>query len=71
MRLEGETLQLDLRDDGTGLRMEALEDLEGGAPAFGVGLSGMRERARQLRGHLTIESTESGCLLRTVFPVNT
>jgi PAS domain S-box-containing protein len=71
MRLEGETLQLDLRDDGTGLRMEALEDLEGGAPAFGVGLSGMRERARQLRGHLTIESTGSGCLLRTVFPVNT
>jgi signal transduction histidine kinase len=70
MRLEGGALQLDLRDDGTGLRMETLEDLERGAPAFGVGLSGMRERARQLRGHLDIESTRSGCIVRSVFPVD-
>jgi PAS domain S-box-containing protein len=70
MRLEGGTLQLELRDDGTGLRMETLEDLERGAPAFGVGLSGMRERARQLGGHLDIESTRSGCIVRSVLPVN-
>ncbi len=70
MRLEAGTLQLELRDDGAGLRMETLEDLERGGPAFGVGLSGMRERARQLRGHLDIESTASGCMVRSVFPVN-
>jgi len=70
MRPEGGTLQLELRDDGTGLRMETLEDLERGGPAFGVGLSGMRERARQLQGHLDIESTASGCMVRSVFPIN-
>ena len=70
IRLEGGTLQLELRDDGAGLRMETLEDLERGGPAFGVGLSGMRERARQLQGHLDIESTASGCMVRSVFPVN-
>lgn len=69
MRLERDTLQLELRDDGTGLQQETLEDLEKGAPAFGVGLSGMQERTRQLRGHLDIKSTGSGCIVRCVFPV--
>lgn len=70
MRLEGETLRLELRDDGTGLRLETAEEMEQGAPAFGVGLSGMRARARQLHGHLDIECTGSGCMVRCVFPVN-
>jgi PAS domain S-box-containing protein len=69
MRLERNTLELELRDDGAGLRVETWEDLERGAPAFGVGLSGMRERARQLRGQLEIESTASGCIVRSVFPL--
>jgi len=70
MRLEGDKLQLELSDDGTGLRIETLEDWERGAPAFGVGLSGMRERARQLGGYLDIESTGSGCIVRSAFPLN-
>jgi signal transduction histidine kinase len=70
IRLEGETLQLELRDDGDGLRVEALDGLERGAPVLGVGISGMRERARQLGGHLDFESTASGWIVHAVFPVN-
>lgn len=70
MRLLGGKLHLELSDDGTGLRIETLEDWERRAPAFGVGLSGMRERARQLGGYLDIESTGTGCIVRSAFPLN-
>jgi len=70
IRHDADTLRLEMRDDGTGLRKDALDGLEKGAPAFGVGLSGMRERARQLGGHLEIESTASGCAVRALFPIH-
>ena len=65
---DGQTLRLRLRDNGRGLRPEARADLERGG-GLGVGLSGMRERARQLQGCLDIESAASGCTIMAVFPL--
>ncbi|HUI77407.1 MAG TPA: PAS domain S-box protein [Bryobacteraceae bacterium] len=70
LRLEDLRLRLELRDDGAGLRSEVREDAERGTPVLGVGLSGMRERVRQLQGRLEIESNGSGCVVRSVFPTN-
>ena len=58
---------LEVRDDGAGLPAEIQAELAKGAPAVGLGLSGMRERARHLGGHLEIESNGSGCVIRAVF----
>lgn len=43
---------LEVRDDGKGLPVNG----EGGGNALGVGIAGMRERVRQLRGQLEISS---------------
>jgi signal transduction histidine kinase len=40
------------------------------ASRIGVGIAGMRERARQLGGHLTIASGETGTTLRVVLPAS-
>jgi PAS domain S-box-containing protein len=67
---EDHHLRLELRDDGAGLPLQIRDGLKQGTPALGVGLAGMRERARQLQGWLEIESTGSGCAVRSVFPVS-
>jgi signal transduction histidine kinase len=62
--LQDETLQLRVQDDGVGATRQALE-----APtAFGV--MGMRERARQLGGHLRITSEPgAGSCLQLLIPL--
>jgi signal transduction histidine kinase len=61
---------LEVRDDGRGLP----DKLASGSPAShhfssGVGLRGMDERMRQLRGRLELASTQSGTVLRASVPV--
>jgi PAS domain S-box-containing protein len=58
---------LEIRDDGAGLPAGIQASVANGAPTVGLGLSGMRERARHLGGHLEIESSERGCVIRAVF----
>ena len=63
------TLTLQVCDQGKGLPVA-----RGSAMSFGkndgVGLSGMRERARELGGSLEIQSTENGTTVTAAFPVN-
>jgi PAS domain S-box-containing protein len=61
---------LEVRDEGRGLP----DNLASGSPAghhlsSGVGLRGMDERMRQLRGRLDLTSTPSGTVLRASVPV--
>jgi PAS domain S-box-containing protein len=62
-----DAVALEVRDDGVGLRAQSLQLLKTGAGLLGVGLSGMRERVRQLGGRLEIESVGNGCTLRATF----
>ena len=58
-------LRLDVHDEGGGLRREILK---GASKRLGVGILGMRERARQLGGTLQILTEEPGTTVRAVLP---
>ena len=60
----GGRIEVEVRDDGTGLREREGADVGGGA-----GLDSMRARARRLGGVLQLASTEAGAVLRFGFPL--
>ena len=60
------SIQVDVEDHGKGIPAEKLSAL--GSFGSGVGLKGMRERARQLGGKMNITSTTHGTIVATIFP---
>lgn len=62
-------VELEVADRGRGLPPGTLESEVTSASRIGVGIAGMRERARQLGGRLTIGSSETGTTLHVVLPV--
>lgn len=56
-----------IRDFGKGLPDTAT----GAPPVLGVGISGMRERVKQLNGHLSIARAEPGTLVEATIPLDT
>jgi len=61
---------LEVRDEGRGLPDKiASGSAAGNHLSSGVGLRGMDERIRQLRGRLDLTSTQSGTILRASVPV--
>ena len=60
----GGRIEVEVRDDGTGLREREGADVGGGA-----GLDSMRARARRLGGVLQLASTEAGAVLRFGIPL--
>jgi signal transduction histidine kinase len=58
---------LDVADHGSGL--EAALKRDATAVELGVGISGMRERVRQLGGEFEVVSDQGGTLVRVVLPV--
>ena len=63
------TVILEIEDDGTGMTEDALAQAEGAA-TLGVGIAGMRERLRQLRGSLKIDSGPKGTKVTAIVPVD-
>jgi signal transduction histidine kinase len=61
-------IRLEVRDDGKGLPPEVLSR-RGGVELLGVGILGMRERVRQLGGHLGIDSRGKGTTVRVEIPI--
>jgi signal transduction histidine kinase len=61
-------LMLQVSDQGKGIPRERGFAMSLGA-SRGVGLSGMRERARELGGSLEIQSSENGTTVTAAFPV--
>ena len=59
---------LTIRDSGKGFRLTELPD-ERGIEGLGVGIAGMRERLRQLGGHLSIASSDQGTTVTAQLPV--
>jgi signal transduction histidine kinase len=62
-------LTVQVCDKGKGIPPEYRNSISLGM-SNGVGFSGMRERARELGGKLTIQSSETGTVVTATFPMN-
>ena len=60
---------LQIQDDGHGFREPLATGTASTLTQLGVGITGMKERLRQLGGRLDIESTPTGTTVRAVVPV--
>ena len=67
--LSDESVQLEVRDAGSGLTPARGNALEGVPGTPGVGVPGMRERARHVGGELDIISDPSGTTVRLTIPI--
>jgi PAS domain S-box-containing protein len=63
------TLLLEVKDEGRGVAPGVLQEPNGQPAGTGVGLAGMRERARLVGGRLEVLSSGSGTLVRAVLPL--
>lgn len=68
-RRQGNTVSLEVSDNGKGIPPDLLASLSGPGGQVGVGIRGMRERARQLGGKLRIKSGNSGTTVMVVLPI--
>lgn len=69
LKYQRKKVELEVSDHGRGLPPGTLEGEMTSASRIGVGIAGMRERARQLGGRLTIGSSEAGTTLHVVLPL--
>ena len=67
--LNPRNVRLEIQDYGQGMSPETLRQLIEGVGKTGVGVAGMRERVRELGGHMTIRSDAGGTLLTVVLPL--
>jgi PAS domain S-box-containing protein len=61
-------LVLQVKDNGRGIDPELLRRFHETGAGMGVGLTGMRERVRELGGSLALNSSKSGTILRVRVP---
>jgi signal transduction histidine kinase len=66
---EENTVQVKVEDQGAGMSPERLAAIQ--SHGTGVGIRGMRERVRHLRGDLIIESNNSGTKVLATLPLTT
>ena len=64
---KAETVSLDIQDEGKGISTEKLVSIQG--QSAGVGIAGIRERVRHLRGTVNIQSNPSGTTISVKLPV--
>jgi signal transduction histidine kinase len=66
---DGSDIVLRIRDDGSGIPKDALYKIGRGL-SLGVGLRGMRERVKELGGHMEVRSPGKGTELKFLVPVS-
>ncbi len=62
------SLTLSVADDGHGMDAATLEKVTSPGAALGVGIAGMKERLRQLGGHLEVTSSNCGTIVTAALP---
>jgi PAS domain S-box-containing protein len=68
IRRAGSGVVLEITDQGRGFAPEVRISDDGAVSKVGVGITGMRERLRQLGGQLEIESSQQGTTVRATVP---
>ncbi|MBI3485019.1 MAG: CHASE3 domain-containing protein [Acidobacteria bacterium] len=68
MSSDASRLTIEVADQGHGMPREKLEPVSKSTHT-GVGLAGMRERVRELNGHLEIHSSPSGTTVKATLPI--
>jgi len=68
-RVEDEVM-LRVSDNGRGLPIELLSKRASPRACVGVGIAGMRERVRQQKGTLEIDSSSRGTCIKVALPIN-
>ncbi|MGH9528832.1 MAG: ATP-binding protein [Terriglobales bacterium] len=63
-------ITLEVSDEGKGIPKEKIWEIEMGGGASGVGLSGMRERVRQLGGEFEVRSNGKGTTVSARLPLD-
>ncbi len=66
LKREDDTIHLSVADHGHGMTPEKLQEIR--TKGSGVGFRGMRERVRQLKGKMQIQSDESGTRITVTLP---
>ena len=66
---DADTAFLSIKDYGRGIPSEKLSAFRETGAGVGVGLGGMKQRVRELGGHLTVESNESGTCVTATLPL--
>jgi len=66
----GQGITLEVEDNGRGMSAEELERVESASSQLGVGISGMRERVRQLHGTFKINSGPGGTRVLVTLPAH-
>ncbi|HEY4763977.1 MAG TPA: sensor histidine kinase [Candidatus Sulfotelmatobacter sp.] len=61
-------LELEVGDNGQGIPEDHLRRFNASVGSAGVGITGMRERVRELGGHLEIRSVKNGTTIRVDLP---
>ena len=61
------SVSVEIRDEGKGISPEKLADVQ--TQGASLGIRGMQERVRQLRGEMTIESGSGGTVISATFPL--
>ena len=69
LKVQPRAVVLNVRDYGRGLPQELLTVFRAQGTNSGVGLAGMRERMRELGGHLDIQSDPTGTLISVTMPL--
>ena len=69
LRTNSKGAALRIRDYGTGMPPQILENFRLTGTDVGVGLAGMRERVREQGGHFEIHSDRSGTIISVTMPI--
>ncbi|HEY3975101.1 MAG TPA: sensor histidine kinase [Candidatus Sulfotelmatobacter sp.] len=65
---DSDQLKLEVGDNGKGISEERLQRFNSSVSSAGVGITGMRERVRELGGRLEIQSIQTGTIVRVALP---
>jgi signal transduction histidine kinase len=69
IRQEARQIILEIKDNGRGIRQEALRSFDLTGAGMGVGLGGMRERVRELGGRMKVKADSQGTSLLIAIPL--
>lgn len=69
IRQDAEQATMRICDEGCGMAPGVLKDFDSGTRLVGVGIAGMRERARALKGSFHISSSRDGTTIEVTLPI--